>query len=232
MSDLLKDRIKRIPLAYFLYWPHQMWKFIAEMKDGCVVLDIGCGEGGLLKALRLFRNDARLIGMDKESQTLPAGITFFKINILEEKLPLDDNSIDYAFMTHVLEHLHNPGDILSELQRVLKPGGKIYIEAPSIRSCYVPSISFNLKDGMPVNFYDDPSHIRPYSKCALWHLLKHWFRPVKTGYARNWFRTAVSPLQIIISFILRKRWHFATGVWALIGWSVYIIAEKEGDGKN
>lgn len=228
LSGLIwKYRIKAIPLGYFLSWPHGLWKFVSEMRDGCVVLDVGCGEGGLLKAIKLFRDDIKLIGIDKDEQTLPDGIQFFNINILKEKIPFDNESVDYAFMTHVLEHLQDPAVILAELKRVLKHGGKIYIEAPSLRSCYLPSISFKLKDGMPINFYDDPSHIRPYSKCALWHLLKHWFKPVKVGYAMNWFRFAISPLQILIAFLLRKRWYFALGIWALVGWAVYAVAEKE-----
>lgn len=184
-------------------------------------------EMGLLKVITLFKKDIRAIGIDKEDMTVPDGIEFLKTDILRDRIPLDDESIDYIFMNHVVEHLHEPAVVLSELRRILKSGGMIYMEAPSIRSCYLPSVGFKLQDGIPINFYDDPSHIRPYSKCALWHLLKNWFRPVKTGYAMNWFKFVCSPFNIMKAFVLRDRLNFARGVWALVGWAVYIVAEKE-----
>ena len=45
-------------------------------------------------------------------------------------LPFGDNSFDIITMTEVLEHLHHPGRALSEITRVLRPGGRLLITFP------------------------------------------------------------------------------------------------------
>ena len=46
------------------------------------------------------------------------------------KLNLSNNSIDYIVLSHVLEHIDNDGKALTELYRVLSPGGKLFIQVP------------------------------------------------------------------------------------------------------
>lgn len=40
-----------------------------------------------------------------------------------EELPYGDNSMDVVFCCDVLEHVHDPAKVISEISRVLKPGG-------------------------------------------------------------------------------------------------------------
>ena len=49
---------------------------------------------------------------------------------LNEPLPLDDASFDTIVLSDVLEHLHNPGSLWSEMARLLAPGGKIIMNTP------------------------------------------------------------------------------------------------------
>ncbi|MGQ9663602.1 MAG: FkbM family methyltransferase [Kiritimatiellia bacterium] len=46
---------------------------------------------------------------------------------MTDYLPLADNSVDFILFAHVIEHLYHPIQILRELVRVLKPGGKILL---------------------------------------------------------------------------------------------------------
>jgi SAM-dependent methyltransferase len=48
-------------------------------------------------------------------------------------LPIDSNSFDCVFCTGTLEHIRDPAKGLSELTRILKPGGIIYIDVPFIQ---------------------------------------------------------------------------------------------------
>ncbi|MDP2947646.1 MAG: class I SAM-dependent methyltransferase [Nanoarchaeota archaeon] len=50
-----------------------------------------------------------------------------------ENLPFDDNSIDLAICTATLEHIKSPQSVITEIHRVLKPEGEIYIEVPFIQ---------------------------------------------------------------------------------------------------
>jgi len=45
-------------------------------------------------------------------------------------IPVEDARFDHVLLTQVLEHLPDPGRVLAELQRVLKPGGTLWLTAP------------------------------------------------------------------------------------------------------
>ena len=53
---------------------------------------------------------------------------------LGKKLPFDDDSIEYIFAEHVVEHLstHEAYDFFDECFRTLKPSGVVRIVVPSI----------------------------------------------------------------------------------------------------
>lgn len=48
-----------------------------------------------------------------------------------QKLPFKDNFFDKVIFTHVLEHVGKPTKALSEIYRVLKKGGELYLEVPT-----------------------------------------------------------------------------------------------------
>jgi SAM-dependent methyltransferase len=45
-------------------------------------------------------------------------------------IPVEDARFDHVLLTQVLEHLPEPGRVLAELHRVLKPGGTLWLTAP------------------------------------------------------------------------------------------------------
>lgn len=48
------------------------------------------------------------------------------------EIPVPDNNFDYILCTQALEHVYNPDEVLAELNRVLKKGGKLFLSAPLI----------------------------------------------------------------------------------------------------
>lgn len=54
--------------------------------------------------------------------------------LTENKLPLEDNSIDFILANHVMEHVPNWFETMKEFARVLKPGGTVEIWIPPISS--------------------------------------------------------------------------------------------------
>ena len=91
-------------------------------------LDIGCG-----------RNKKKgFIGIDK----FPHKEVDFVIDIEKEKLPFENNSIDYAIADNSLEHLNSIESILSEVWRVLKKDGHFKIIVP-YHKCIIEAQPFH-----------------------------------------------------------------------------------------
>ncbi len=95
------------------------------------VLDIGCGNGDYAYELHNMGFDVLAADMDVERFRYGNKIKFQKCNVTD-KLPFENNSFDFIVFAEVIEHLKNPYDVVSELKRLLKPGGKIVLSTPNI----------------------------------------------------------------------------------------------------
>lgn len=83
-----------------------------------VILDVGCGQKKLPGA----------IGLDFSNMS-DADIC---LNLNTDNLPFDDNSVDYVYSSHCLEHLSTDGfmHVLSEIYRVLSSDGSFFLTVP------------------------------------------------------------------------------------------------------
>lgn len=106
---------------------------IVASVEGESVLDVGCGTGYLLDHLKSNRADLTLTGVDFIIEEGTRGrhpdIRFEQADI--EKLPFPDASFDTVICTHVLEHILEFRQALSELRRVARK--KLIIVVPQER---------------------------------------------------------------------------------------------------
>jgi ubiquinone/menaquinone biosynthesis C-methylase UbiE len=89
------------------------------------VVDIACGTGTGIAALRRVAPRARLVGLDLSFAMLrhaPAGEFAVQADMM--RLPLKDASADAALCCFALMHLPDPGRAVAEAARVLRPGGR------------------------------------------------------------------------------------------------------------
>ncbi len=94
------------------------------------LLDIGCGwDARLLRELE--PHIAKGVGIDFKAPKIHTEKLSTQSVVLERNLPFPDASFDVVTMLAVLEHLEYPVDILSEISRVLKPGGGLIATVPS-----------------------------------------------------------------------------------------------------
>lgn len=100
------------------------------------ILDMGCGPGYFLDEMK-ERGYTNLTGI-----TLTEGdikictdkghkVKKYDLSFLPQKDGYHDESVDFIFLRHALEHSPYPIFTLMEYNRVLKQGGKMYIEVPA-----------------------------------------------------------------------------------------------------
>lgn len=100
------------------------------------ILDVGAGEGYLCKLAR----DAGYTNVEacdfRPDFFLVDGVPFHQAD-LNGDLPLPDASVDCVVTIEVIEHIENHFKFMSELMRVVKPGGTVIVTTPNVLS--IPS---------------------------------------------------------------------------------------------
>jgi 2-polyprenyl-3-methyl-5-hydroxy-6-metoxy-1,4-benzoquinol methylase len=149
--------------------------------------------------------------------------SFIPIDIGTSKIDVKELFFDCATCIHVLEHVYRPQQVVEELHRVLKKGGRLYIETPNIRSIFFPTLSKN----MTWNFFDDPTHIRPYTTASLSIMCKEaGFKVIKCGIYREWKYALSLPIAPVVSIILRDIRPLHYSLIHSVGWSSYCYCKK------
>lgn len=112
---------------------HEVLKEILRYRQRGALLDIGCGNGSLLAAAKGIFNPCEGIephSLARELAIQKSGSVVYDQPI--EKLQLDSESYDIIVLSQVIEHLPYPSNIISELYRILKKGGIVFISCPNV----------------------------------------------------------------------------------------------------
>lgn len=95
----------------------------ADNLTGTSVLDLGSGTGAAFAQLMNYETTA----LDPDKKMLELNIFENKILGTAENLPFDDNSFDNVFCSFVWRNISDTNKALSEIYRVVKPGGKFVL---------------------------------------------------------------------------------------------------------
>ena len=107
---------------------------LAGLPSGAKVLEIGCGAGQFIRAVKKIRPELECYGCDISKNALEAakqandGVVYDLS--APKKMPYANNFFDAALVFDVLEHVDDPDAMLVEINRVMKTGGVFY--------CFVP----------------------------------------------------------------------------------------------
>jgi ubiquinone/menaquinone biosynthesis C-methylase UbiE len=105
----------------------QLLKFsrqrLSQIPPGASVLDVGVGSAPYWD----LRPDLNWVGLD-----VVAGPKVKFVISKDSSWPIPDRSFEYIFCTQVIEHIETPHSLVSEIERVLKPGGEVILNAPFI----------------------------------------------------------------------------------------------------
>jgi len=123
---LLKTSLNPVRVAYF---KKKIFNDLKIAPQGSVALEVGCGGGILCEEIARMGFD--VTGIDPSAQSLHIAINHAEtcgLDIKYEKgmgeaLPFRDATYDVVFCCDVLEHVRDLPQVISEISRVLKPGG-------------------------------------------------------------------------------------------------------------
>ena len=151
-----------------------------KLNNKLTVLDIGCGNGNFLIALKKMKFK-KLFGFDADSKILneikDKNIKTFVSNFNNFFLnkTISNLKFDYIFLHDVLEHSYDPSKLLKNIKKITKKKSQIFIKVPSGECLQLEMLKEYNCDTMA------PFHRTLFSKRGLTILLK------KRGYKKVTF---------------------------------------------
>ena len=114
-------------------WKRRRALLLAEARPGERVLDLGCGAGRFVAALR--DAGAEPIGVEIAEAALErarrvAPGADLRLVEPDGSLPLGHRSVDLVWCSEVLQHVPDTSHLLLEARRVLRPGGRLLVTVP------------------------------------------------------------------------------------------------------
>jgi len=127
------------------------------------IVDVGCGNGGFLRACHARGIDAVGVEPFAESAAVAARGDTPVLRGDGTELPLRTACLDVVRLKEVFEHVQRPLELAQEMRRVLRPAGVLIAYVPTQWSQLYP---------YPANFWDDYTHVRPFSRVGMQRLLE------------------------------------------------------------
>jgi len=95
------------------------------------LLEIGCAMGTLLNEIRKL--GWKVVGVEPEEWTCELARNKYKLDVINstfQEADLEKASFDVVLLLHVIEHLPDPSKGLSQIARLIRPGGFLVLETP------------------------------------------------------------------------------------------------------
>lgn len=170
-----KDSLRLISFFKNRVILNRLKMFEPYFRNGYRILDIGCGDGQLLRALKIKYPGVSCTGMDIFfSPNVKKQLQNLQIELIEsavEDAGFSGPEYDLIIMNQLIEHLWEPHLVLDKLHSALSPGGYISIE--TINICGYDKRIF--RDGSWGGYYF-PRHMNLFSFATLKALMeKHGF---------------------------------------------------------
>lgn len=131
------------------------------------LLDVGCGKGHLMHVARAYGFE--VFGLDASERRVAELEPFFRRRLVRTLLdggPLPWGSFDVVVLSHVVEHLGDPGAALARVREALAPDGLAYVAVPDLGS-----VQFQLL-GRRWNVVNPLVHFQYFNQRSLTRLLE------------------------------------------------------------
>jgi ubiquinone/menaquinone biosynthesis C-methylase UbiE len=105
----------------------------AAIQPGKTAADIGAGTGFMTEGL--LEKGLHVIAVDQSEAMLavlrrkvaPGATVAYRLAQADQRIPLPDQTVDYAFANMYLHHVEAPKQAIQEMARIVRPGGRLVI---------------------------------------------------------------------------------------------------------
>lgn len=113
---------------------------VADRHREATLLDVGCWDGELSERCGAALGARRMLGVEVYEEPAIAaerkGLEVARVDLETGRLPWADGSVDVVVCNQVLEHLKNVWLPMTEMHRVLRPGGHAILSVPNLASLH------------------------------------------------------------------------------------------------
>ena len=171
---MIMEHYKSSPEDFVIYLLHMAsYRFARQYTRGKRVLDYGCGSG--YGSAQIAEDADHVTAVDVAADAIDHARAHFQRDNLDfltidpaERLPFADASFDVVLSFQVFEHVSDTSHYLSEIRRVLRPGGKLVLITPDRSTRLLPFQK-------PWNRW----HVHEYGKRGLEKMLRRLFGQVE-----------------------------------------------------
>jgi SAM-dependent methyltransferase len=132
---------------------------MVEPRPGCVLVDLGCGDGAVTSRVAERVGAAKTIGVDFYGpwidEARARGIEVVEAD-MGRGLPFDDSSVEVIHSNQVIEHLAKTDLFLQEIQRILRPDGYAIVSTNNLASWH------NI-GSLVAGYQPAPAHVSDYT---------------------------------------------------------------------
>lgn len=141
MTSLVERLDQSLYAGYVSNWDDHLFRecILEHNISQATILDLGAG-AGIVQQMNFRGYAARVCGVDLDPRVVDNPLLDEGKVANAGKIPYPESTFDLVFADNVLEHLPRPGDVFSEIERVLKPGGVFLFKTPN-KWHYMPTIA-------------------------------------------------------------------------------------------
>jgi ubiquinone/menaquinone biosynthesis C-methylase UbiE len=150
---------------------------IGMMPKGSKILDLGCGTASLSKD---YTGEYEVYGVDHDPSILKVAESFGLKTFVGgfDHIPVEDKFFDIVCLIDSIEHVPSREKLLNELNRVIKPGGKLILITPNYGNILWV---LGEKIGLLISGRKESGHITPFIDESLKYFQSKDYSDIKLG---------------------------------------------------